>query len=613
MSEISWLHLTCPSCQTAFRIKSEYRHMRGRCPECNLRIPPPEPAPARQIEISHSDEPLGLVPLEEEDWPEPAQLLPNELDQKIYTLAAGEFGEKTSVSTIVAPAPPVSSTSEPTLDSDLGIFRLADEPKPSPAPLVPPPASRPKKQPDAEAERQAREEEADRNRLEKEFDSFLQAEHGSKLDSTATGQPMASLSTKITTETEDFFQAPEQKQVEVDPLFLDAMPAPMITPAPVPMPEPRGKQEVPIGNQPGSGVRDPLAEKPPEKTPSGSPSTVAAYGFSMTPEEAAAEKAPVAKSIESEPPPLAKPVADERAAAAPTEATNDLQMYKLSRAELEPERPEPQPEHLYFEGVWSLPFQSGNIGPWLWNSFGMMLIFFHLQLMSGLIANLGGNTGSNVASGLGLAGLGVSLIWIVVLLGSYFSMCFFNIVIDTSHRAKSISWPEGSWREWIWGMFKLVWLLALTMAAAYPFYWLFGGIGWSLGTTWLFPVVLFSSLISANEWFPLSAVALGRIALRGRFYFSLCLIAGILMAGVFYLSWWSFDYLITAPLMGLIWGAAGLIYARLLGRFGSLLYEEEVKPSKKKKKKKRRVKQEAGDNVSSDLDKEATPSSPPPS
>jgi hypothetical protein len=47
--------------------------MSGRCPNCGKVIDPPQRAPAAPSASFGSDEPLGLVPIEEE-WPEPAQL-----------------------------------------------------------------------------------------------------------------------------------------------------------------------------------------------------------------------------------------------------------------------------------------------------------------------------------------------------------------------------------------------------------------------------------------------------------------------------------------------------------------------------------------------------------
>ncbi len=68
-----WLELDCPRCKGKFRIKSAFAHMSGRCPHCGMVIEPPRPAPAPSPATFDSDEPLGLVPIEEE-WPEPAQI-----------------------------------------------------------------------------------------------------------------------------------------------------------------------------------------------------------------------------------------------------------------------------------------------------------------------------------------------------------------------------------------------------------------------------------------------------------------------------------------------------------------------------------------------------------
>src|SRR5262245_15879949 len=68
-----WLELDCPRCKARFRIKAAYAHMNGRCPNCGKFIDAPRPAPPPVPGSFDSDEPLGLVPIEEE-WPEPAQM-----------------------------------------------------------------------------------------------------------------------------------------------------------------------------------------------------------------------------------------------------------------------------------------------------------------------------------------------------------------------------------------------------------------------------------------------------------------------------------------------------------------------------------------------------------
>lgn len=68
-----WLELDCPRCKAKFRIKSAYAHMSGRCPSCGMFIEAPRPIPPPAPASFDSDEPLGLVPIEEE-WPEPAQM-----------------------------------------------------------------------------------------------------------------------------------------------------------------------------------------------------------------------------------------------------------------------------------------------------------------------------------------------------------------------------------------------------------------------------------------------------------------------------------------------------------------------------------------------------------
>ncbi len=121
-----WLSLTCLGCHVRFRIKAAYAHLRGRCPECGLRIEPPRPlSKATKPDILDSDEPLGLVELEPE-WPEPGRI-EDEQEPEEYTVGKG-------------PGPWIEDSRpkpEPAASSD--IFAVADKVATPPAPPPPPP------------------------------------------------------------------------------------------------------------------------------------------------------------------------------------------------------------------------------------------------------------------------------------------------------------------------------------------------------------------------------------------------------------------------------------------------------------------------------------------
>jgi hypothetical protein len=84
-SSVKWLSFSCPSCRADLRIKDRYATMRGRCPECGMRIDPLQPS--SKTTEDDSEEILRLVPIEEE-WPEPARVAGEEEGDK-YGLAEG--------------------------------------------------------------------------------------------------------------------------------------------------------------------------------------------------------------------------------------------------------------------------------------------------------------------------------------------------------------------------------------------------------------------------------------------------------------------------------------------------------------------------------------------
>ncbi len=85
-TKVKWLTFSCPSCRVRLRIKAAYAALRGRCPECGYRMDPLRPAAPEPAAAPTSDEPLGLVPIEEE-WPEPARLVDRD-ERSAYGLAA---------------------------------------------------------------------------------------------------------------------------------------------------------------------------------------------------------------------------------------------------------------------------------------------------------------------------------------------------------------------------------------------------------------------------------------------------------------------------------------------------------------------------------------------
>ncbi len=68
-----WVSFTCHFCRAKLRIRGKYAHLRGRCPDCGIRVEALKPLPYQRPETTHAaDEPAGLAPLGEEEWPEPA-------------------------------------------------------------------------------------------------------------------------------------------------------------------------------------------------------------------------------------------------------------------------------------------------------------------------------------------------------------------------------------------------------------------------------------------------------------------------------------------------------------------------------------------------------------
>lgn len=113
MTKDSWYLLKCSTCWATLRIKSDYTHMRGKCPSCGSRIQPPVPKP-----LSFDADLVDGEPLDEE-WPEPATLLSRqESDATSYSLSQSD--STAGLASV--------STSSKLEEEESGVYSLAFEP-----------------------------------------------------------------------------------------------------------------------------------------------------------------------------------------------------------------------------------------------------------------------------------------------------------------------------------------------------------------------------------------------------------------------------------------------------------------------------------------------------
>ena len=577
-----WVPLTCSYCQARFRVREEYAHLRGRCPSCSFRIAAPFPKPYEPPSAaSDSDEPLGLVPVEDE-WPEPARLEEREVGP-VYGLDAPH----------VIPAP---SQIEDEPDPEGMVYKLADD-RPAVAPVAKRdegPAVTPYKFTDQIGETppaippeslstptRATSESGQLPLVELAPPPEPAKEPGTPPKS-ETAQPPTPIPLQPTT---------PQPANMIDALFQDTPSAPAPKPAdPVPtaagIPVATYAESIPMADfaSPEDSGQPPRAKPFPAKEPrrdkSGSSATLRKLETDTADEKPAAGERK-RKKDRSEPAD-SSPTEKEPVSSAGSPPSDASYTYRLNPAEEAPIRAD-APRRPFAEGVFNFPFRPTSIGPLLWIAAGFMVLAIQGRLiMACLDAGLVGK--------LGLAFVALSMLWVVIWTCSYASACFLAIVQDTANGGDEVGWPEGSWRDWFFPFLRLAWiglwcgllcaLLTLITCGISP-----TGVALVVMPP-AFLVMLLSSM-AGDSWFTLvSGKVLDQLGRRivetiGVIVGSIILLAittGAAIGAVVYL-------VLLAPIAGLVASACWLLYGRLVGRLGWVITHSERKKRRKKKKK----------------------------
>lgn len=526
------LPIACPSCRVQYRLKLEYAHLNGNCPECGFRIPAPRPELAPIRPLSQKDEPGELLPLEEH-WPEPPE--------RVDALHLGATYDLTST---VAVVPSATVAAEPTAGHEVygfgdekshlttdfvetpgeAPFRFADDPvtKPTTAPALAPGAESP------------------------------------------AVSPVAELSPA---------PSPPAPPAPVDPLFLDGGSAriesqPVATPPAARIPTP---EELAAPGRPAKVVKRSKGE------------AIRPYGVA-TPPSTGGTAHPPDQAVDGAFAGRNRPAA----------VDDQYHQFKLSKAELEPEREDPMPEQLFIEGVWNFPWRTANLLPFAWIAVVWTIFLFQMAL----IAMFAGKGPMGIVIS-GLVGLGA--LWVVVIGGGYSGACFLQALTQTAAGLDAVEWPRSGWKEWFFPFMHLVYVLAIATVVTAPLSMIsYFGLdiwGYLLSLLLVFPILMLSS--SAGVWWKFfDGRVLASLAKRAKSLFHVFILSLFPAAGTAALVYFSLENWVLVPLAGVAVGYFILVYGRLLGRLGWQITEDdtEAKKRKRKKRKKARSGAEADEN-----------------
>jgi hypothetical protein len=230
----------------------------------------------------------------------------------------------------------------------------------------------------------------------------------------------------------------------------------------------------------------------------------------------------------------------------------------------------------FTKNVFLFPWTPSAVAQWIYSSLGLMAAgFFGLLAIMGFI-------GASQAGALMAGSLAMATFWAILLSGSYLSASLFDIIVNAAYNAdKAHDWPHADWRERIWYLLRVGYLLALAggiSAGVAQLNSLAGGVFWPVlaaAIFLLFPILLLAMMESDSLFLPISwpiFLSLVRVWYGWAVFYVL---SGLLFVGCAFVTVVVFNQsnLATPFVTGPIWAAAAFIYGRLLGRLAWLILQ----------------------------------------
>ncbi len=273
-----------------------------------------------------------------------------------------------------------------------------------------------------------------------------------------------------------------------------------------------------------------------------------------------------------------------------------------------------------FSAVYGFPFQLNNLKVWMILTFCMILLAFDASGFAGITKVII----SEIPEGQEFFGVSPTILFtigryvypalfIFAVISSVAPSVYLLVIIqDTAAGNDEVDWPKDVWYDFIGKFFLVVWLFGccaalstvfwlLVNTALAPLEWEIMPVIWwglvLLSAGLLFPIPLYSTMISGSAWTLVHPGFIGRviekpIAGLAIYVHSLILLPPCVALGIwliFTLNWW------LSPIIGMFWALCVFWYGRALGRVGYVLAEERRRVVRKKKRKKLRPRREPAD------------------
>lgn len=252
--------------------------------------------------------------------------------------------------------------------------------------------------------------------------------------------------------------------------------------------------------------------------------------------------------------------------------------FSKAQAEIRREKPDPPPRWVFFSNVFDFPWSAGVFSRWAFLSVGLMAIS---MVFAGIMHILAAGSSYMLMS---IAFFALPLIWIGIWTYSYATSVWITILEDTaSGNVRIHNWLQQNWREWVIESCRFSMILGYAVALAHCVGYAVGMAGGdyltAAGDTLFlaFPIMMLSALHAGSVFSPLTWPIVSSLARSWMAWLLYFVLSGLVLFGWGAVWWFGMLHaqLVVSILGGPVWAAAWLIWARLLGRLGWAIAQNE--------------------------------------
>ena len=276
------------------------------------------------------------------------------------------------------------------------------------------------------------------------------------------------------------------------------------------------------------------------------------------------------------------------------------------------DQPSP-PENPLFDGVYDFFLRPANIRVFIacWMCMTLLCVLasigYYVKLFMSDLPPEPEKFGLFLLGARGALSMGIAVVVLSFFSSIYPSACFMRIIESTGAGEDRVQWTQGVWFEFVKDFAHIVWILfcstgvpglclaLVSLKVPVP------SVTWWIvlvaTTLILFPIFLLSMLIANSPWVLIHVRVIERLLERPSLSAAVYINSVAFGVPSAFLAHWIITgyHFLFAPLAGVLYAAYWLTYARLLGRVGWMITEDENRTKKKKKRRKVKVEEDFDD------------------